>query len=36
LTMGLPRRARETVACETPARSAMSSDVDFSRFTVHA
>ena len=27
LTIGLPRRARDTVGCETPARYAMSMDV---------
>src|SRR6187551_1028338 len=30
LTTGLPRSARETVGCETPARNAMSKDVGFS------
>src|SRR5688572_30125961 len=30
LTDGLPRKARETVGCETPARYAMSNDVGFS------
>src|SRR5690349_5476720 len=30
LTTGLPRRARETVGWETPARNAMSNDVGFS------
>ncbi|MEH3048644.1 hypothetical protein [Sphingomonas adhaesiva] len=27
LTVGSPRKARETVGCDTPARSAMSNDV---------
>src|SRR5690606_19754241 len=34
LTIGLPRRARETVGCETPARYAMSSDVGLPRTRV--
>src|SRR6187200_264133 len=30
LTTGLPRKARDTVGCETPARNAMSNEVGFS------
>src|SRR4051794_24300727 len=30
LTTGLPRNARDTVGCDTPARNAMSKDVGFS------
>src|SRR5690349_19751135 len=30
LTTGLPRSARDTVGCETPARYAISNDVGFS------